>query len=143
MSVESILANKGREVLTIGADRTLAEAVDLLNRHRIGAAVVVDGAGALQGIVSERDVLRAVAEGGGSALEHAIARYMTSDVVTCGPGTGVDEVMSIMTSGKFRHLPVVEDGRLGGMISIGDIVKHRLAEVEAEHKALRDYIATA
>lgn len=143
MSVEGILAKKGREVVTVAAGRTLAEAVDTLNRHRIGAAVVVDESGGILGIVSERDVLRAVADDGGRALEGTVSGYMTTDVVTCSPGTGIDEVMVVMTNGKFRHLPVVENGRLGGIVSIGDLVKHRLAEVEAEHKALRDYIATA
>ena len=149
MSVTLILAKKGREVVTIGAERlsaasaALEVAADILNLKRIGAAVVVDEAGRLLGIVSERDVLRAVAERGGAALDGTVADHMTRDVTTCAPSTSIDEVMSLMTEGKFRHLPVIEDGRLGGIVSIGDVVKHRLADVEAEHQALREYIATA
>ena len=143
MSVEVILAKKGRDVVTIGAERALSDAIDLLGSRRIGAAVVTDPDGALRGILSERDVLRAVANRGAAALDDTVADHMTADVVTCGPATSVDTLMSLMTEGKFRHLPVIEEGRLAGLVSIGDLVKHRLAEVEAEHQALRDYIATA
>ncbi len=143
MSVETILAKKGRDVVTIGADRLLSDAIDLLGSRRIGAAVVTGADGALAGILSERDVLRAVAHRGAAALDDGVAEHMTANVVTCGPSTGIDTLMSLMTEGKFRHLPVIEDGRLAGLVSIGDLVKHRLAEVEAEHQALRDYIATA
>ena len=143
MSVEHILANKGRNVVTIAPDRSVGEAAGILNSNRIGAVVVADGEGAVLGIMSERDVVRAVAEGGGGALEHPISGRMTKKVVTCAANAGIDEIMAMMTEGKFRHIPVVEGGRLGGIVSIGDVVKHRLAEVEAEHRALRDYIATA
>ena len=143
MSVEVILAKKGRDVVTIGAERLLSDAIDLLGSRRIGAAVVTDGAGALKGILSERDVLRAVANRGAAALDDTVSDHMTANVVTCGPATSIDTLMSLMTDGKFRHLPVLEEGRLAGLVSIGDLVKHRLAEVEAEHQALRDYIATA
>jgi CBS domain-containing protein len=143
MSVEHILAGKGRDVVTIGPERTLAEAAETLSGRRIGAVVVVGPGGEVAGILSERDVVRAVAEGGGAALSDPVSSRMTVPVVTCRAAAGVDELMSLMTDNKFRHVPVLEDGRLEGIVSIGDIVKHRLAEVEAEHKALRDYIATA
>lgn len=143
MSVEKILAGKGRDVVTVDRRETLTEAVATLAARRIGAAIVIDEDGTVIGILSERDVLRAVAEGGGGALGRHVADYMTADPVTCMPASTVDEVMAIMTRGKFRHVPVIESGRLAGVVSIGDMVKHRLAEVEAEHQALRDYIATA
>ncbi len=143
MSVAHILEEKGRATVTIAAAETLADAVRVLNRHRIGALVVVDPAGGVQGILSERDVVRALGERGAEALGDSVADRMTREVATCVSSAGLPELMSMMTEGKFRHVPVVEDGRLCGMVSIGDIVKHRVAEMEVEHKALRDYIATA
>lgn len=143
MNVETILAAKGRDVVTILPERSLAEAAQTLTSRRIGAAVVADSSGGVLGIISERDVVRAVAESGSRALDEAVSGRMTTKVVTCTTRSSLDDIMGIMTEGKFRHVPVVEGGRLSGIVSIGDIVKHRLAEVEAEHKALRDYIATA
>ena len=143
MSVEHILAEKGHDVVTISPDRTLADAAHTLSHHRIGAVVIADGDGTVLGILSERDVVRAVADNGGSALDAPVSSRMTTKVVTCSASTGIEELMGLMTTGKFRHLPVVEGGRLNGIISIGDVVKHRLADVEAEHRAMRDYIATA
>ena len=143
MSVERILAGKGRDVISIPPDSTLAEAARSLNQYRIGAIVVMDAADRLIGILSERDVVRAVAEGGAAALAQTVASRMTEKVVTCRPNAGIDELMTLMTERKFRHVPIVEGGRLHGIVSIGDIVKHRLAEMETEHQALRDYIATA
>lgn len=143
MSVELILAGKGRDVVTLKPSHTLAQAAQVLSERRIGAAVVTDESGAVLGIISERDVVRAVAESGGPALDETVSTRMTQKVVTCAMNSAIDSIMSLMTAGKFRHVPVVEDGKLSGIVSIGDLVKHRLAEVEAEHKALRDYIATA
>lgn len=143
MSVERILAGKGRDVISIDPQSTLAEAARMLNQHRIGAIVVIDVAEALVGILSERDVVRAVAEGGAEALRQPVSSRMTGQVVTCRPNAGIDELMTLMTERKFRHVPIVEGGRLRGIVSIGDIVKQRLAEIETEHRALRDYIATA
>lgn len=143
MSVERILAGKGRDVISIDPQSTLAEAARMLNHHRIGAIVVIDASEALVGILSERDVVRAVAEGGAEALRQPVSSRMTGTVVTCRPDAGIDELMTLMTERKFRHVPIVEGGRLRGIVSIGDIVKHRLAEMETEHRALRDYIATA
>ncbi len=143
MSVEHILAGKGRKVVTIAPDRTLADAVTCLSERRIGAVVVVDGSGTVLGIISERDVVRAVAEAGGEALKAPVSSRMTAKVVTCVPTTSIDEIMGLMTEGKFRHVPVIEGGRLAGIISIGDVVKQRLGDIESEHRAMRDYIATA
>ena len=143
MSVEGILAQKGRDVVTIAPDQSLADAARTLSERRIGAAVITDGERRVLGIISERDVVRAIAESGEAALIEPVSRRMTTKVVTCTSHTGIDELMSLMTQGKFRHVPVVEGGKLGGIVSIGDVVKHRLAEVETEHQALRDYIATA
>jgi CBS domain-containing protein len=143
MSVAHILAEKGRTVVTIEGDRTLADAVALLNEHRIGAVVVVDSAGGVQGIISERDVVRAVGQSGVDGLSQKVADRMTRKVATCAPSAALHDLMTMMTEGKFRHVPVLEDGRLGGMVSIGDIVKHRLAEMEAESQALKDYIGVA
>jgi CBS domain-containing protein len=143
MTVEHILATKGRNVVTIEPERTLGEAARLLNEKRIGAVVVSDPDHAVLGIFSERDIVKAVARGGAAALDEPVSRYMTAKVITCTGRSGISELMELMTAQKFRHVPIIEDGRLNGIVSIGDIVKHRLAEIEAEHRALRDYIATA
>ena len=143
MSVETILGQKGREIITIGREQSLAQAAHLLAEKRIGAVVVSDGSGALQGILSERDIVRALARHGALALDAPVSAHMTADVVTCTRQAAVNDLMEIMTKGKFRHIPVVENGTLVGIISIGDVVKSRVAEIEAESQALKDYIATA
>ena len=143
MNVEQLLSGKGREVISVQPHRTLAEAVRVLSERRIGAVVVMGADGALVGILSERDIIRALGELGPSALESAVSRSMTSKVVTCRPQTSVDELMEIMTTGRFRHVPVVENGRVTGLVSIGDVVKHRVAAIEAESQAMRNYIAMA
>ena len=142
MTVERIVSGKGHTVVTIASSQSLAEAARLLADRRIGAIVVVDGE-AVVGILSERDVVRAIASKGCDALEERVAQYMTRKLVTCTMTTSIDSLMVLMTEGKFRHVPILEHGRLGGIVSIGDIVKHRIAEMEAEGQALRDYIATA
>ncbi len=143
MNVRNILSQKGREVVTIGPDQTLGEAARLLAERRIGAIVVAQPARSVKGILSERDIVRAVASGGVNVLTDPVSRYMTVKVVTCQENASINEVMQIMSDGKFRHLPVVEEAQLVGVVSIGDVVKWRLAEIEAEHQALKDYIATA
>ena len=143
MSVEHILAAKGHSVVTIQPERTLAEAARLLNEKRIGAVVVSDADHAVIGIFSERDIVKAIARGGAAALDEPVSRNMTAKVITCTGRSGISELMELMTAQKFRHVPIVEDGRLNGIVSIGDIVNYRLAEIEAEHRALREYIATA
>ncbi len=143
MTVKAILDKKGADVVTIEPTASLAAAADLLADRRIGALVVQGPGHRLSGIVSERDIVRALAQRGGAVLDEPVAKVMTRKVVTCTRGETVASIMERMTQGKFRHVPVVEDGRLAGIISIGDVVKHRLAEIENESAALRDYIRTA
>jgi CBS domain-containing protein len=143
MTVAKILAEKGREVQTILPHRTLAEAARILAERRIGAAIVTGADGALLGILSERDIVRALAEAGPAALEEPVSRRMTARVTSCSETMTIETAMEMMTVGKFRHLPVVENGRLTGIVSIGDIVKRHIEKIEAETKAMRDYIAMA
>ncbi len=143
MTVQSILVLKGGNVATGTPSMTLAEVCAQLAEKRIGALVIIDGEERVAGIVSERDVVRAVASGGGAALAQPVSRHMTSSVVTCTRNHSVNSVMETMTRGRFRHLPVVEEGKLVGIVSIGDVVKHRIAEVEREAEEIRNYIATA
>ena len=143
MTVEHILAGKGHSVVTIEPERTLLETARLLAEKRIGAVVVSDADHAVLGIVSERDIVRAVARSGAAALDEPVSQHMTAKVVTCTGRSAIRELMELMTDKKFRHVPIVEDGRLTGIVSIGDIVKQRVAEIEAEQRALREYIATA
>ena len=143
MTVRAILDLKGRDVTTIAPDKTLGEAASLLSQHKIGALVVTGADRRVTGILSERDIVRAVSASGGAALDEKIATRMTREVITCGPQDTIAELMGRMTAGRFRHLPVVENSRLVGIVSIGDVVKYRLAEMERESSALRDYIMTA
>ena len=143
MSVGKILAIKGKAVVTTSAAQSLHEAARMLSEHRIGAVVVTDARGSVDGILSERDIVKAVAKGGAAALEDKVSDHMTRRVVTCVAASSINQVMEVMTAGKFRHVPVVLDGRLDGMISIGDVVKHRLAELEHESASLREYITAS
>lgn len=143
MQVKHILREKGREVVTIAADATLSEAARLLARKRIGAAVVRDRDGAIAGILSERDIVRAVADASVHALAESVASRMTRVVTTCCESDTVEELMELMTHRRFRHVPVVEEERLVGIISIGDVVKTRIAETVREAESLREYIAAA
>jgi CBS domain-containing protein len=143
MTVEHILRSKGRNVVSIEPNRTLGEAARLLSERKIGAIIVGDTFRPVLGILSERDIVRAVAARGAAALDEPVSRMMTEKVVTCTGSSAIQEVMEMMTDGKFRHVPVVEGGKLVGIISIGDVVKNRLAEMEAESRAMREYIATA
>ena len=143
MTVAAILAQKGRDVLTTSAGKTLADAVEVLAKRKVGALVVVEGDNRIVGIISERDIVRAISGGGVDALSQPISALMTRNVVTCSDGETIDSVMSRMTKGRFRHLPVVEGGRLSGIVSIGDVVKARIEQVEREAEEMRAYIATA
>lgn len=143
MTIARILADKGDSVVTTSPERTLDEAIHLLAEKRIGALVVSRPDGSVAGIISERDIMRALAGLGGAAFDAPVSEHMTADVVTCRRSTTVEDVMGLMTQGRFRHVPVCEEGRLVGLISIGDVVKTRIAAVEAEHQALRDYITMA
>lgn len=142
MTVRAILDAKGVQVVSIEADATVSSVVALLGERRIGAVLVMSG-DRMEGIISERDIVRALAERGAKMMDERVRALMTSRVMTCQKGDTVASVMEKMTEGKFRHLPVIEDGRVVGIVSIGDVVKHRLSEFEHEQEELRDYIKTA
>ena len=142
MQVKHILRNKGRDVVTIDGESTLSEAARMLARRRIGAVVVMDGKGTVAGILSERDIVCAIADHSVSALGQSVGRHMTRAVSTCSESDTVDELMETMTRGRFRHMPVVEEeGRLSGIVSIGDVVKTCIEETTREAQSLREYIA--
>jgi CBS domain-containing protein len=143
MTVKAILSRKGTEVVTIEPTATLAEAAKLLTARRIGAVVVMDSDRRMAGMLSERDIVRALAARGSQVLDEPVRGVMTQKVVSCGESDTVAAIMEQMTAGKFRHLPVLDGERLIGIVSIGDIVKYRLEEIEQESNALRDYILTA
>ena len=143
MLVKHILGDKGREVVAISADATLSEAARLLARKRIGAVVVRDAAGTLAGILSERDVVRAVADGSVTALARHVSMYMTRAVATCTETDTVQDIMEMMTIGRFRHVPVLDNGLVTGIVSIGDVVKTRIEETVQEATSLREYITAA
>jgi CBS domain-containing protein len=143
MTVSIILAAKGREVVTIEPNATLGAAVALLAEKRIGAVVVLGADHRIIGILSERDIVRALAERGAGALDEPVSGVMTRKVSNCHERETIANIMESMTAGKFRHVPVVDQGRLVGIISIGDVVKHRLQEMERDSAAMRDYILTA
>jgi CBS domain-containing protein len=145
MHVSDILASKGAAVLTIAADATVAEAARLLASKRIGAVLIGAGAGAggLAGILSERDIVRGLAERGEHVLQEPVSTLMTRNVVVCAPEHSLDQIMGMMTERRIRHLPVVDGAKLVGVISIGDAVKHRIAEIEREAQDLRAYITAA
>jgi CBS domain-containing protein len=143
MTVARILDDKGRDVFTTQPHRTLKEVVELLAEKGVGAVVVSDASLKVLGILSERDVVRVIAKHGASALEDPVSRYMTPKVITVTRDDTIDHVMQTMTTARFRHLPVVEDGRLVGLISIGDVVKRHVNALDSERQALREYITTA
>jgi CBS domain-containing protein len=143
MLVKTILADKGVDVVTIEPTATLTEAVALLAQNRIGAVVVTGADRRVIGILSERDIVRTLAARGREALAEPVSDSMTRKVVTCAETETIVDIMERMTAGKFRHVPVLEQGRLIGIVSIGDVVKSRLEEMARESDALRDYIRTA
>jgi CBS domain-containing protein len=143
MTVSMILAGKGRDVVTIEPSANLAEAIKVLADQRIGAALILGADRRIAGIISERDIVRALAERGATVLGEPVSQTMTRKVETCNQNETVATIMERMTAGKFRHMPVVDQGRLVGVVSIGDIVKHRVHEMERESVAMRDYIMTA
>jgi CBS domain-containing protein len=143
MNVTTILSTKGRDVTTVSPTATVGEAVKILAERKIGALVITGAGDRIVGIVSERDIVRAFARHGVGALQLPLNDVMTRKVVSCGPKDTIANLMELMTTGKFRHLPVVDEAGLAGIVSIGDVVKSRLAELEYEQTALRDYIQTA
>ncbi len=143
MFVRQILNSKGGSIVSIAPSAGIADVAALMSKERIGAIVVLDVDERIAGIVSERDITRGLAEHGAALLEMRVDRVMTRDVVTCSPEDDIDALMRKMTTGRFRHLPVVDKVEMVGIVSIGDIVKHRLEELEAEASLLQDYIAGA
>lgn len=142
MTVRAILDTKGHQILSVSPDAKLSAAVKILSERRIGAVLVMNGQ-KVEGILSERDVVRVLGERGANIMDEPVRAVMTSKVITCREADTVSAIMELMTTGKFRHLPVVENDRVVGLISIGDVVKWRVAEFEREQEALHDYIKTA
>lgn len=143
MTVKAILDAKGHDVFTLGPNATLKEAIQVLADNRIGALVVTGADRKIVGILSERDIVRTLSKDGAEALDQHVRSCMTAKVKVCNERHTVNEVMEIMTRGRFRHLPVEKDGRLDGIVSIGDVVKRRIEDVEKEAEEIRTYIATA
>jgi CBS domain-containing protein len=143
MNVEAILRNKGRAVATIEPEQTIAAAIAVLRANNIGALVVSADGEHVDGIISEREIVHGLADRGGALLSLSVAETMTRPAVTCAPADSVADLMAEMTNRRIRHLPVVDDGRLGGIVSIGDLVKSRLDEIEYEALSLRSFIAGA
>jgi CBS domain-containing protein len=138
--ITSILDRKGRDVVTVRPDTTLEEAARLLHEHNIGAAVVSSTGSSVEGILSERDIVRHVATDGPAALGHTVAQAMTSPVTTCDLHVTTDQLMATMTESRIRHLPVVEDGQLVGIVSIGDVVKAYIDDLELQRSSLERYV---
>lgn len=143
MTVAAILSQKGRQVVTMGPKQTLRDVCETLTAHKIGAVVLIDAHGQIAGILSERDIVRALAGEGASALDRAAETYMSAKVVTCTEKETTDQVLGRMTTGRFRHMPVVRENRLIGVVSIGDVVARRIELAEQEAAQMRAYIATA
>jgi CBS domain-containing protein len=142
MTIAAILGDKGRDVIAIEADRTVAEAVTLLAEKRIGAVPVISG-GKVAGIFSERDVIHGLAREGAAALERRVRDVMTAPAITVSPSETALGALALMTRRRIRHLPVMEDGKCIGVVSIGDLVKYRIDRIESEAEAMRAYIQTA
>lgn len=142
MKVERILQSKGSEVFAVRDASTVGEAVSLLSEKNIGAVVVKDDRGVVVGILSERDVVRRLKTEGAAALKAKVSVCMTRNPVTCAPGDSLDHLMTIMTLRRIRHIPVVQNGKMVGLVSIGDVVKRKIEETEEEAAALKEYIAS-
>ncbi|MBT6830129.1 MAG: CBS domain-containing protein [Rhodospirillaceae bacterium] len=142
MQIAAILRAKGSAVARVGSMSNVAEALKVLQQKRIGAVVVADDDTSVDGVLSERDIVRGLVEHGAEALDFPVTTLMTSDVITCSEDRTVDELLRDMTEHRIRHLPVLRDGHLAGIVSIGDLVKYRLDELVGERDAMRDYIAT-
>lgn len=142
MNVQTILERKGRNVVTALDSIRVEDAVRIMDEHRIGAVVVLDDAGHVRGILSERDVMHRIGRDGVAALWGRVAECMTERLQTCSQSDHVDRVLEVMTERRIRHLPVIENGRLAGMISIGDLVKARIDEVERDVENLMSYVAS-
>jgi CBS domain-containing protein len=142
MTVGSILNTKGRQIMSVEPDAKLSATIKLLGEKKIGAVLVMNQS-RIEGILSERDIVRVLGERGATILDEPVSDVMTRKVVSCRETDTVAAIMELMTTGKFRHLPVIDNGKVVGLISIGDVVKWRVREYETEQEALRDYIKTA
>lgn len=142
MTIAEILKDKPQRMITVGPEQTLQQAAEVLGRERIGALLVLKPNGDIAGILSERDIVRAVGTKGAEVLDRPVAEMMTKDVTCCAPEDSIDSAMALMTARRFRHLPVRQGGRIVAMISIGDVVKQRIEEIQSEADALRDFITT-
>lgn len=142
MTIAAILNGKGHDVESISSDRKVRDAVALLAQRRIGALPVIDD-GEVRGVFSERDVIYCLAAAGADALDKSVGEVMTSPAVTVAPKDAALGALSLMTRRRIRHLPVIEDGRIVGLVSIGDVVKYRIERIEADAEAMRDYIQSA
>jgi CBS domain-containing protein len=140
MRVDVILRNKTNDVISISPDKRVQDAADLLAEKKIGALLVRDDSGAIRGVLSERDIVRGIANHKDRSLGEPVTTLMTKLVVTCTPADTLETIMQMMTERRVRHIPVIDEGRLIGIISIGDVVKHRISEIESESHALRQYI---
>jgi CBS domain-containing protein len=143
MRISDVIRAKGNAVVTVQPDMDVRALLAVLAEHRIGAVVVSNDGTTVDGIVSERDIVRALADRGAAVLSEPVSEIMTSEVQTCTPETPVVELMSVMTHGRFRHVPVVVNERLAAIVSIGDIVKNRVGELEIERDSLTKYITSA
>ncbi len=141
MLLTDVLRSKGDGVVTVAPESTVSSLLGVLAEHGIGAAVVSSDGSRVEGIVSERDVVRAVAERGAGVLQEHVQAICTTSVHTCAPDARIDDLMRVMTERRIRHVPIVADGKLAGIVSIGDVVKRRMEELESEGAALRDYIS--
>lgn len=142
MKVEHILQTKGADVFAVSDSTTVREAVDVLGERNIGAVVVKDKGGAVSGIFSERDVVRRLKSEGPAVLDRPVSDCMTRDPFTCTLDTSLDELMGVMTKKRIRHMPVIRDGKLAGIVSIGDVVKRKIDDIEREAAMLKEYIAS-
>jgi CBS domain-containing protein len=141
MTVAHILATKGRDIVSIKPTSKISEAAAILGQRRIGVVIVLQDGGQLAGILSERDVVRAIGLHGAAVLDDPVSRHMTERVITCSETDTALHVLSVMTAGRFRHIPVISEGRLSGLISIGDVVKRRLSDMENQQKEMINYIS--
>jgi CBS domain-containing protein len=143
MRISDVLRVKGTDVVTVTPDTKVRQLLTVLAEHGIGAVVVSADGSSVDGIVSERDVVRAFAQRGAAVMSEPVTEIYTAEVRTVAPDTSLDDVMRLMTEHRMRHAPVLVDGALGGLVSIGDVVKNRMDELETERTALSDYITTA
>lgn len=140
MRISDVVRRKGGDVITVRSEASVVELLDLLSQHRIGAVVVSDDGETVHGIVSERDIVRHLRTDGAALLEAPVSQIMTSEVHTCAPEDSLADLESAMTERRFRHVPVVVDGKLVAIVSIGDVVKNRIDDLQAERDQLRTYI---